>query len=575
MKEELTRREEAELQQALDERADHIPAEQLKEGTAQGEFFNSIHKSLVARGTKLIVGPRGCGKTHLMRYTWLLCKEDDSLPLAIYVTFNRYYRLEPLLRGRANATDLFHVWVLARIIKSLKEVVPSHFLKNISDEKSRYLNFDDDLLDGLIGRLERGVSLTENDDYVVKNININELILSVELAVDLLERKRAVILMDDAALTLTPEYLTEFFDVVRVLRTQKISPKASVYPATDYGAKFHADHEAEKVNVWLSVNDPNYIDVMGAIAKQRFPVLDINQDVDVLLRYAAFGVPRAYLTMLREYEHGKGRPHQLANSVIESHYNSRKYEYESMSIKVPRFETLIKAGMQVFDSMIHDLKDFNAKSIEKDEKQLMLGVPGAEISAQPLVDRMFNLLIEAGMLYENPSVSHGEDRIYRRYTPHLAALISLRALSGGSRSSSASLTLKTIGLKSAKHPLRRSVSKLADHEILEGLRIDLPPCRVCDTPRLTDQQKFCHNCGSQLLDDSTFTKCMSLPLNSVPGLTTWQKEKVSKLERVQTIGDLLAIRDPGTELRKIHRVGTVRASKMIELVTSFVDDFLS
>lgn len=44
------------------------------------------------------------------------------------------------------------------------------------------------------------------------------------------KRKRAILLLDDAALTLTKEYMIEFFDVFRSLKTISISPKASVYP---------------------------------------------------------------------------------------------------------------------------------------------------------------------------------------------------------------------------------------------------------------------------------------------------------------------------------------------------------
>src|SRR5690606_19186668 len=111
--------EEARLEEALDERADRIPVSELRNGTAHTDFFDEVHRSLTARGTKLLVGPRGCGKTHMMRYTWLICRDDETLPLAIYVSFNRYYRLEPLLKTRSNAVDLFHGWVIARILIAL------------------------------------------------------------------------------------------------------------------------------------------------------------------------------------------------------------------------------------------------------------------------------------------------------------------------------------------------------------------------------------------------------------------------------------------------------------------------
>src|SRR3954451_24223602 len=113
------RRVDQDLDQTLEQRADYIPLDKLRRETAKGDWFDAVHQALTDRGTKLLVGPRGCGKTHVMRYTWDTSILDSKLPLCVYVSFNRYYRLEPLLRARSNAVDLFHVWVLANIVVGL------------------------------------------------------------------------------------------------------------------------------------------------------------------------------------------------------------------------------------------------------------------------------------------------------------------------------------------------------------------------------------------------------------------------------------------------------------------------
>ncbi|MCE7032868.1 hypothetical protein LY625_09635 [Lysobacter sp. GX 14042] len=565
--------EEQRLQEALDERADHIPVEELRRGTARADFFEEIHRSLVARGTKLLVGPRGCGKTHMMRYTWLLCRDDKKSPLAVYVTFNRYYRLEPLLKTRSNAIDLFHAWVIARILIALNEVC-IQLGGDDTDTTLRILGYEPEELADLVDKLERGLPLTEGPERVLSSISVNKLLLSIEAACNAFGRKRAVILLDDAALTLTPEYLFEFFDIVRVLRTHRVSPKASVYPATDFGPRFHAAHEADEVAVWLSVDHPNYRSLMGAIAAQRLPSVKVSADVDEVLKLAAFGVPRAYLTMLRDFSRSSGTQSQVLNRVIENHAESKREEYRSMAIKMPRFESLIHVGEQLLDGMIRELRDAQAGPAGRGEKQLIVGVPATEV-AEALVERMFNLLLEAGLVFEHQSVSHGEGRLYRRYMPHLAALISARAVTVGTRSSAAGQLVEALSRRASKHPLRRTLSKLIGSDSLPQLRIDLPECRVCGADRLTAQQRFCHECGSELLDDSMFARCMSLPLSSVPRLTKWQRERIGTLDRIKTIGDLLAIQDPGSELRKLHRVGNVRAAKIVQMVTAFVDEFLS
>ena len=109
-----------ELESALQQRADYIPIEDLlSETSQQGDLFNRVAQELTNRGLRTIVGPRGCGKTHMMRFAWLKCRDDNSMPFAVYVSFNRYFRLEPLLSSHASALGQFHSWVLARIILSV------------------------------------------------------------------------------------------------------------------------------------------------------------------------------------------------------------------------------------------------------------------------------------------------------------------------------------------------------------------------------------------------------------------------------------------------------------------------
>src|SRR5690606_35145063 len=145
--------------------------------------------------------------------------------------------LEPLLFKSANALNVFHTWILAKICIEIiavsknvnVSICPSLSLKNITE---------DELLE-FIENAERNLINSNNDEVILK--------LSIQFVTSLIEeiliksnRKRCILLLDDAALTLTPDYMIEFFDVFRSLKTQNISPKASVYPGTtQYGPRFH------------------------------------------------------------------------------------------------------------------------------------------------------------------------------------------------------------------------------------------------------------------------------------------------------------------------------------------------
>lgn len=557
----------------IEERADYIDEDTIKNNTIRtGEFFDIIHNALISPGIKLIVGPRGCGKTHLMRYAWVECKNDDNAPLPLYVSFNKYFKLEPLLKNKLNAIDLFHKWVLAKILLSAYEIA-------CDIEDSEYLDLstiliaDKEFLINLIVRLEQGLSPSLEQENIVQLISVSSVISSLSSLCDWLERKRVIILLDDAAISLTPEYLYEFFDIVRSLKTSKIALKASVYPGTtEYGPRFHVAHDAETIDAWISVQHPNYSSVMDAIAQARFPGYDgIPDDLKELFKFSAFGIPRSFLMMLRDYQTTLSQTtQQKFNKIIERYVELRLSEYSSLKDKLPRLFDIVSLGESLLLKVVELLKESNSQY--KEEKQVIIGI---EKNDNVYFSRLTKLLIETGLFYNLPDISHGDGRTYERYIPHYALLIKERVFNEGSRGFSPSQIIQKILRKNAKHPVRRNISSLFNAEQLARLKLTLPPCNNCKTPRLTDNQKFCHHCGNQLIDESAYNQCMSIPLSKVPHLTSWQMQKLSGLEKVKTIGDVLSLQDPGSELRKIHRIGPKIANKIMDKVLLHVEEFLS
>ncbi|MWT62101.1 hypothetical protein GP939_29725, partial [Escherichia coli] len=125
--------------------------------------------------------------------------------------------------------------------------------------------------------LEKFISDIEKQQYSDEH-NPIILTLSIEVAQKIIEscitrknRKRAVLFLDDAALTLTKEYMVEFFDVFRSIKTSRISPKASVYPGTtQYGPRFHLGQDAEPVFIWQDVEQPEYSEFMNSLLQESF-----------------------------------------------------------------------------------------------------------------------------------------------------------------------------------------------------------------------------------------------------------------------------------------------------------------
>lgn len=562
----------------LEQRADDIPVNKLLNETAtNSKLFALVNKALVSSGLKTLIGPRGCGKTHMMRYAWLTCQSDASKPFAVYVSFNKYYRLEPLLVSRASPPDEFHAWVIALVIlATYGSLSYGGENRELIEELERDSGFKRESLENLVSFLERNQPLDAWQVELSRKLNVSSAQRIIDLARERIGRKRTILLLDDAALTLTPSYMIELLDIVRALKTSTIAPKASVYPGTtEYSPRFHAGQDSVPIFVWLSVEDEAYISDMDGIAKCRFSDFnEIPSDISDLLRFAAFGIPRAYLTMLQEYkEYPAKTSQQTLNRVIETHLHARLGEFRSLAKKVPKWEGLIIAGEEVLHGMVKAIK---ASNNEVSTVQIMVGVPREDLTA--IAQRMFQLLIEAGLVYDAKEVKHGTpERIYRRFIPHGAALLQSRALTSGDSGGSIRQTAEALQRRRAKHPVRRKLEKFVDDvSVIRNLDFSLPPCPACGEPRVTEAQRFCSNCGAQLVAVSTFERCLNVPIPDVPGLTRWQiKRIVEELPKLGTIRDFLAMQDPAAELRTVYGFGRRRSAKVADVLRVFVDEFLS
>lgn len=564
----------------LQQRADYIPLGDLVNETASsGVLFAKVSKELTNRGLRTIVGPRGCGKTHMMRYAWLTCRDTSTKPFAVFSSFQRYFRLEPLLSSNAGAAQLFHSWVLARILLSVKESCDAWSPKITDAEKilASY-GYPVEMLIKLTARLERNQSIDTELSMFSDSLSIDKTLQILDVIRSAAGRKYTVLLMDDAAMTLTPDYLIEFLDIVRSLKSTTVAPKASVYPGTtEVSPRFHQGQDSTPIPVWISVDDSEYDSIMQEIAEVRVKGLDaIPTDAQDILKFAAFGIPRAYLSMLEEYQRGGFKTNQQGiNRIIRDHLSARIAEFRTLGQKIPKFEILVKVGEVIVNDIAKELKSFNATLLPKRQKELTYGIAREKLGA--LLDRMFKLLVEVGLIYDDGEVKHGTpERIYRKYIPHTALLVNIGAFNVGAGKGSIKQVLDGIRCKSAKHPLRKSLDSIVGSDVLASLDLALPKCAHCGTRRLADNQRFCHHCSHQLVDASTFNLCLDIKISAVPGLTPWQSEQMQKhLPLFRTIRDYLAKQDPAAELLTVSGFGDKRIAKIIDVLNSFVDDYLS
>lgn len=562
-------------QKEYEGRADYIADEDLSKWTVDNKHFEDIQKKLIGRIPVLIAGPRGSGKTHQMKVVYNQCLHEAGKPMAIYVTYGKYYHLEPFLFKESNAINIFHTWILGKILLGCHQLLKDKGIDSQEENKTigEFGPLDD--LQKFVSHLERGLKEDWHDSLISK-ITIQSVVDYLNDMAHKLERRRTILLLDDAALTLTPEYMKEFFDVFRGLRTGKISPKASVYPGTtEYGPGFHLGHDAEKVEIWFNVEDPesNFHEFVDVLLDKRLPALkrEIPVEIIELLKYASFGLPRAFINLVKSYrEKDEKNLGARFNRVIDDQSNLIEAEYLTLGKKMSQYKSIIKTGHQLFKKVVDVIADENKKMSSDEYKHVIIGINQEK---KLNFSRMIKFLNEAGLLYELQPVRHGDDREYDRYVPHLLFLIKNRAFSIG-KGFDARKTLDFMKRKSAKHPVRRQFDTLLDKKQIGKIKLDLPPCANCGAERVTEGQRFCHHCGVELVEKSKFESCLEIPIEELP-LSQRLKEIISDATDFKTVGDIILSPAPGSDLQEGPYIGPKRSKKILGIVTKTVEEFLA
>lgn len=554
----------------FEERADYINYEDIIKWNVDITYFSDIQKKLIGKGSKVLVGPRGTGKTHQMIIAFNSCLEDEKKPLAVYVSFNRYYYLEPLLSRNPAAIKVFHTWVLCRIILACNYTlsrITGNEVDGITCEISK------EKLEKFISQSEKNIQQSWHDE-IIQSITLQYTLNFITKVMQKCRRKRVVLFLDDAALTLTKEYMIEFFDIFRSLKTVNISPKASVYPGTtEYGPRFHLKQDGDPFNLWFNPEGEEYLHFIDQLCEKRFGTVKIEGPVKELLKYASFGNPRAFITLLRDYEDnalsGNVVIQRIFNSIIDTRCKLLKDEYLSIKQKLTQYSTIIDTGWEFFDTLINEVTHNNKRL--NDEKQTIIGLND---NSDLQIGRMIKFLIEAGLLYELTPVKHGENREYKRYILHFLFLLQKKAFST-SRGFNITEIVAFLKRKNTKHPLRKdNIYSILNHDALSQLKLDLPSCTNCGANRLSENQKFCHACGKELVSKSSFEKCMQLTIDELP-LTEWQKEKIKRETSLKTVKDFVSRVDIGDELIKPYGFGKKRAEKISNTINKFIEEFLA
>lgn len=538
------------------------------------DWSTSVHneaiiiRKLSQSGAKLITGPRGCGKTTLLLKVYnSLLQNSDSSTLPIYVNFKSSLKLEPLYKTNPNAAFWFNQWLLYKVFQGLYSSIDALNI-NISDAKP------------LLNSVEKAINnleLGKVDASDQTNTTITELIDVINSYLEKIGKARCVILLDDAGHAFSSEQQHDFFEFFREIKTKTISPKAAVYPGvTSYSSSFHIGHDAEEIDVWIKPDSSGYLSFMHSLLKTRLgneAYLQLSSNISLLntICFAAYGIPRALLNMIAEFneesEVGSLNLKLTSKGVliaVKNNYNNTYSIFDTLRIKLPMYSNFIATGSNVYENCIRIIKEFNKQnSILKQSSIIAIKRP---ISSE--LNKVIGFFQYAGLVSSQRISNRGGKGVYELYELHYSAIIDRNAFFS-SRGINLENYCEAFENRPNHHYPRHTESGILQAvDTSKIFALALPPCPICNTPRLSEESKFCSNCGAKLKDISIFESIVSQGIENLP-ITPNRSQSIKAKSKIKTIKDILMDTD-NRQLFKVPQIGPYWANRIKTYAEEFI-----
>jgi hypothetical protein len=552
-------------------RAEDLSEEELEKWTGKVENDDAILTRLKGAGAKVLVGPRGSGKSNYLRRAYFELRRQRRCMVA-YINFSSHLALEPLMLGNPRALEYFRQWLTYKIIVGVHaaEADENELPKDLVDLAAAGRTF----ISALQTRV--GVEPEETPPEVAPS----ELLVLLERWSKELGRSRCVLLMDDAAHAFMPQQQREFFELFRALRSRNVACKAAVYPGvTSYSPFFNIGHEAEQIEVWIEPDSANYIESMLAIFEARFDERireAIRPELVELAAYASFGLPRNFITILEEVlEVGDDEDGEIVirtptfasmRDAISKNAEQVRQLFQEVAEKLPRYRNFVDVGNDVEGRVLGVIRSVNTKRARDGAASRAVGVAiGLPIPGE--LDRVISLLEYSGVVRRTGVSSRGGRGQYEKVQLHSSLLISENALGLGRNPSTESIR-RGLQRRGADDFVRRKSVAVFDPEMEERCKLNLTPCFTCQTPRISDDAQFCFKCGAPLTEQSVYMDLLQAPIERLR-LTPRKLDRIEQHSALRTVQDVL-LDDRNLQLLGVPYIGPVWAARIRTRADEFV-----
>jgi hypothetical protein len=547
-------------------RAEDMDRDQLERCTILTSREESLIRKLKSPGQRLLIGPRGSGKStylRLARYQML----DESQALPIYVNYAKSLSLEPELRRDPTALAFFRQWVLALILRGLSEAYQAVDTKAPKQSRQRL---------GLATEVARAVERRRPEQAPTSDFTLSEALALLEKGAERTGRKRIVLLLDDAAHAFSPEQQREFFEIFANLRSRVVSAKAAVYPGvTTYTPRFQVGHDVQVSDVWLDPSDPDFLNMMNEVCEMRLSPaamtrMRARRGAIEYLALASFGLPRTFLGMVSQFLEEDDsstlkNTTQLCDSAISDAADATMKLFLSLEEKLPRYKNFVEVGSDLVHAAIGAMEEYNSNRAHE-AKALSVLVQ------EPLpseIDRILGLLEYAGVVRRQNTLSMGP-KSFRQVNVHYAFLITRGALALG-RNPSIEAALQSLARReSSTGRVRRTLTSLLGSDFLSRCTLDIAACQKCGTPREIPEARFCSQCGAPLSDVSVYEELLATSIEKLP-ISHKLLTRVLATGKISTVQDVLTDEE-NSKLLAADYIGPKRAAQIKAVAEEFIYD---
>lgn len=554
------------------EQAEYIPRDLFEEWTVFHLHEKSIISKLNQSGAKLLVGPRGCGKTTLMLKAYYSAKDNNTF--GIYVNYKSSLKLEPLYKKASTAHFWFNQWLLHKIAFGLFTAIEENYKdKNFSEITGFVIDIDE---------IKDFLSLIEVGDFNFKkqpSLTVEKIVKAVELCLNELNVSRCIVLLDDAAHAFSNQQQQDFFELFKKIRRRNISPKAAVYPGvTKYSLNFHIGHDAEEVNVWLTPNNKDYINFMHNILMSRFSekqyaALCEDKGLVDIICYAAYGIPRNLLNIISSLFLEDKTDINTAklnikhvNKLIRDNFELTLEVYNSLRYKLPIYSNFVRNGMDFYNVVVDTIKKYNKRTDKEPTSVIGIAQP-----IPPELNKVLEFFQYSGLAVNLTDSSRGNKATYEIFQINASAIISKNAFY------SERTFNKDKYCRAFEYNQLRFYPRYQQNTLLENAGIDLdndmglvlPICNVCGSARVSAEAKFCSQCGSRLSESSVFESIVNQDIDVLP-LTKSRVRSIKSQSKIRKIKDILLDHD-NSELMKVDMIGSFWCDR----IKSYAEEVIS